>query len=606
MPSPPPLHHPDDGDTPQSFELRSTRHKLSFSGPSSSSSRHILQQTPPSPGISAPDTFLLSSDDDDDDPGDGERLLRHDKPAHTHTPALRPPWWARILFLSPPRRRRPRLNRYRYFRSTRRRCCQAFLFATTTALVLLIFTAIFRPSYTRQQYPAAWAPLESSIRHGGGETPATYWRLPPGEAGTKTTATGRGNPNNERIFIAANIVNAKLIDQEWGWRVMELMDLLGPENVFLSVFENDSGPDTTRALKLLSQRITEHMPAAGQSIVSTTLPFSGVPRVRLPNGETHIKRITYLAEVRNRALLPLIGNIPSLSRWNQTGHPPLPPTPPAIDPMWELLPLLPESDRSRKPALPTSWVPNPHLTSRVLFLNDVVFSPRELMHLLFSTRGGNYSAACGIDYINPFKYYDTFATRDPDGYPLGVPFFPYFATPGPRAQILNTNPEINVSSCWGGVVAFNASVFTRTSPSPIRFRAEKEPYWDASECCLVHADIADPTHTFINPFIRCAYDRSTFDWLPFVRRVERTFSAPHRLVVWALGMPWAGTRRGEVEGAVVEERIWDGVGWMDGKRVVGKGGWCGGGKLLVMNEEYKKGGEGRKWMNLPVPVEKGG
>ncbi|KAF8251335.1 hypothetical protein K440DRAFT_517264, partial [Wilcoxina mikolae CBS 423.85] len=461
----------------------------------------------------------------------------------------------------------------------RRRCCQLIGFLLMAVGALLVFTAIFGPSYTHAQYPESWRKLDESVRKGGGLNPPGYWMHLPGEGGRKkTTATGRGNPNNERIFIAANIVNAELIGKEWGERVMELIDLLGEENVFLSIFENDSGLETRKALGTLSNRIKAHMPKAGQSIISTTLPFSGVPRVKVPGGETYVKRITYLAEVRNRALLPLIGSIPSLTRWNQTSHPPSPPPPPLPLSLWETLPPLPPSDLPLAPAMPTSWVPNPQNVTRILFLNDVIFSPLELLHLLFSTNSGSYAAACAIDYINPFKYYDTFATRDPDGYPLGLPFFPYFATATPLSQILSTSPEVSVRSCWGGVIALNATFFTREK-DPILFRSEPEPYWDSSECCLINADIDQPEKTFINPFVRCAYDRGTFDWLPFVRRIEKTFVIPHRVMSWLLGMPWSGDRRGEKEGE--------------------RGGWCGGRKLLVMNEERRVGERG--WRNVEVP-----
>ena len=41
------------------------------------------------------------------------------------------------------------------------------------------------------------------------------------------------------------------------------------------------------------------------TIVYEDLDLSTLPRITLPNGETRVKRITFLAEVRNRALAPL-------------------------------------------------------------------------------------------------------------------------------------------------------------------------------------------------------------------------------------------------------------------------------------------------------------
>ncbi len=63
------------------------------------------------------------------------------------------------------------------------------------------------------------------------------------------------NPNNEKVFIAANIVDEQLIRGVWGERLLELIDILGENNVFLSIYENDSGADTKAALVDLGQKV---------------------------------------------------------------------------------------------------------------------------------------------------------------------------------------------------------------------------------------------------------------------------------------------------------------------------------------------------------------
>lgn len=97
---------------------------------------------------------------------------------------------------------------------------------------LLFFTAVFNPSYTRGQYPENYRTVTDSVQRGGGRNPVGFWR----DAGstTKTTVDGRGNPRGEKVYIAANIVDAGLVRGAWGDAVLELMDLLGPQNVFLS------------------------------------------------------------------------------------------------------------------------------------------------------------------------------------------------------------------------------------------------------------------------------------------------------------------------------------------------------------------------------------
>jgi hypothetical protein len=148
------------------------------------------------------------------------------------------------------------------------------------------------------------------------------------------------------------------------------------------------------------------------------LDLSTLPRVQLPNGDTRIKRIAFLAEVRNRALAPI----------DKSGI--------AYD--------------------------------RVLYINDVNFYAVEAAQLLLSTNRddstgrANYGAACAVDFINPFKFYDRFAARDMDGYHPGIPFYPWFTDAGTstsRNDVLADSDAVRVRSCWGGMVAFEAKWF---------------------------------------------------------------------------------------------------------------------------------------------------
>jgi hypothetical protein len=86
-------------------------------------------------------------------------------------------------------------------------------------LLLLIITAIFRPSYTN--LPEHYKILERRCK--------------------ESKDPGRGNVNNEKVFIAATLYdyNGLLLGGEWGDAVEELVQLLGPENVHVSVYEND-------------------------------------------------------------------------------------------------------------------------------------------------------------------------------------------------------------------------------------------------------------------------------------------------------------------------------------------------------------------------------
>jgi hypothetical protein len=63
------------------------------------------------------------------------------------------------------------------------------------------------------------------------------------------------NERGEKVFIAANIVDEELIRGEWGQRITELVELLGEDNVYLSVYENDSGEKTKNALQGLKEKV---------------------------------------------------------------------------------------------------------------------------------------------------------------------------------------------------------------------------------------------------------------------------------------------------------------------------------------------------------------
>ncbi|KIW07246.1 uncharacterized protein PV09_02102 [Verruconis gallopava] len=443
------------------------------------------------------------------------------------------------------------------------------------------------------------------------------------------------NLRREKVFIAANIIDEELIRGPWGESVEALVELLGEDNVFLSIYENDSGPGTKAALRDLAAKVK-----CRTSIVSDHIDIDAFPKVQVLPNEQRVKRIAYLAHVRNKAIEPLTRNATGM------------------------------------------------LFDKLLFLNDVIFSPKDAADLLFSTNIGpdgatRYHAACAMDFINPFKYYDTFATRDAEGHGLGVPFFPFFTSAGhgfSRADMLAGTDAVRVKSCWGGMVAFEAKWFvdqrsgllleapdklgsqsstkpdgderTRktttanvpsqqpTRPKQVRFRSLPELMWDASECCLIHADIGElaaknpePWENpqaldhgiYMNPFIRVAYDSRTHSWLEFTRRFERLYPIAQSFVNWLVSRPPYQARRAEVPGTVVWRRGWvfdgpvrDDVNrsrlhshaitdevakfghWEDIRQIASPGGFCGGRQLLLLKPQPWMPGE-RIWYKITPP-----
>ena len=323
-----------------------------------------------------------------------------------------------------------------------------------------------------------------------------------------------------------------------------------------------------------------------------------------------MKRIAYLSEVRNRALRPLD---------------------PDYDPSH---PLSAAEDGFRHA---------PGTYDRILFLNDVYFSPLAALQLLFSTNldpaagRPSYQAACAVDFIGYAMFYDTFVSRDLEGFGMGLMFFPWFTPSGKaesRQDALAGKDAVRVRSCWGGMIALQAAPFQRYPQSHelavrggmdvLRFRYEREIYWESAECCLLLADLtakyppvdaSRDTGIYINPFVRVAYKPVTYSWIPTITRFERIFAILQNIVS-RIGYPEYNARREELVGEEVERKVWvyddeakeagTGVGaFRTVKSIATPGGFCGQKRLFVMldirngtNKDGKK-----NWEKLPVPAD---
>ncbi|KAJ5368912.1 uncharacterized protein N7496_008672 [Penicillium cataractarum] len=430
----------------------------------------------------------------------------------------------------------------------RRRASLYFRVILGGILVLICLTGIFWPSYTHP--PPHYQTLRDRVQ--------------------RSESYGRGNIQNEKIFIAAVLYDPEgvIANGKWGHALLQLIELLGEQNVFLSIYENNSGPDGDDALHAFANQVT-----CNKSIVSEPgLSLGALPRVTIPGGDKRIRRIDYLAEVRNRALQPLQN-----------------------------------SDKTY---------------NKVLYLNDVIFDPVEAVQLLFCTNAdangvAQYRAACAVDFSNAFKFYDTYATRDLEGYGIGLPFYPWFTTAGSaqsRQDVLEGRDSVRVRSCWGGMVAFDARYFQ--GRDSIEFRADSEMFWDASECCIIHADIqsAAPVTeesrnlgSYMNPFIRVAYDGRSHSWLWLTRRFEKLYSLPHNILNHLVGFPRYNPRRTETFGQMLMSPLWvpgDGEGDQGEVRTIereaGNNGFCGRRGLEVLVEDRLPDQDGFEPIRVPT------
>ncbi|KXS21828.1 glycosyltransferase family 69 protein [Gonapodya prolifera JEL478] len=289
---------------------------------------------------------------------------------------------------------------------------------------------------------------------------------------------------NFSVYVAAALRNAETIQRDaWNDAVIGLADYLGPHRLHVSIVEGGSEDGTKESLQYLAKQLEKrrvgHSLYFGESSMEYLASVNDRPeRGRRPPGwiwnermrRFEKRRIPHLADVRNKAMEPLQMMAMEGKRFD-----------------------------------------------RVLWLNDVAFDVEDFVTLL-NTRSGRYAAACAIDFEDVPSYYDSFATRDDLGFETASTYWPWFLSPTSRAAAISLEP-VPVTSCWSGMVAFDAAPFY--GPAPLSFRGVEDTLADfhleASECCLVHTDnpLSRKRGVWLNPNVRVGYS------LPVYKEVRR-------------------------------------------------------------------------------------
>lgn len=461
--------------------------------------------------------------------------------------------------------------------------------------ITLLWAFIVPAVYTRA--PAHYLEFESQLER--------QWRLWNGPNNFQASIH-QGNPQGQKIFIASNIIQHDLIRGQWGQNLRMLLDYLGPENVFVSIYENDSGPGAGKALASLRDQLScNYSITFGDHISVNAMDF---PTVVTPDGDMHVKRMTYLAEIRNRLLRPL--DNPDLNTNQDVNY-----TSVKFD--------------------------------KILFLNDIYYNPVDALHLIFNTNNGEYDIACAVNYFTAVKIYDTFVLRDIDGYEVGSTIWPWFTTKG-SAQSLEAaragSDAIPVKACYNGMAAYKAQEFLNQDVSnttiqpPLRFRAQEDLFWEESECCLLAADYAErvrDARIYLNPYVRVAYTPRTWSRVREVWHLQTMFPSLSWCVT-KLGIGYRDNpRREDVAGSVVNHRVWrfdrEGLNgeirgrrqsyvdelkkegdlsrkWVDIEKVANPGGFCGQKKLFVLvpdfetrNQQVSGEAGGKNWLEIKPP-----
>jgi hypothetical protein len=286
---------------------------------------------------------------------------------------------------------------------------------------------------------------------------------------------------NQKIYIVAQFwTSAGVIQDRWGQALLDLIGVLGKENVFVSIYESGSLDNTKDILRILDNVLADNDVSRSVVLDSTThadevsagpLDDQGNPRPGWIQTTTvgagkEMRRIPYLARLRNTSLKPLL-----------------------------------------------DMRANGQSFDKVLFLNDVVFRPSDVLSLL-ATNQGSFAAACAVDFHYPPAYYDTFALRDSEGLGSVMTSFPYFRSPDSRKAMLEGRAT-KVQSCWNGMIVMDSAPFYEG----LRFRALPDSlaskHLEASECCLVHTDMAAMglagNGIYMNPAVRVGYTVNAYN-----------------------------------------------------------------------------------------------
>ncbi|CAE7069865.1 unnamed protein product [Rhizoctonia solani] len=269
---------------------------------------------------------------------------------------------------------------------------------------------------------------------------------------TRSDAYYSSSLYDKRVFIAINLLQNEELMPTLTRELVALIRVLGPDRVFVSIYENASMDLTVMHLRLLCE----------------VLESLGTPYRVIAQGLMELQqkedghRISRLSALRNAALEPL----------------------------------------------------NPSEFDTVLWLNDVFHCHTDVLELLLQKQQQGAVQACGLDYGPKGLIYDRWVMRTMRGRPFynGSDIVDFFSgditfkvrpnvLPMPEDALdkaaLERGDPFQVFSCWNGVTAFSASVFA--PPTSLRFRTalndpkSKDMYeWDRTPATYDPTQMATP------------------------------------------------------------------------------------------------------------------
>src|ERR1700761_3628870 len=114
---------------------------------------------------------------------------------------------------------------------------------------------------------------------------------------------------NTRVYIASiHWNNEAILRTYWNSAVIKLVKVLGPDNVFVSVYESGSWDDSKGALRDLDQELDKVGVQRNITLSEVThqdeitQPPRGPGWIETPRGRTELRRIPYLSRLRDYTL----------------------------------------------------------------------------------------------------------------------------------------------------------------------------------------------------------------------------------------------------------------------------------------------------------------
>ncbi|KAI0034270.1 cryptococcal mannosyltransferase 1-domain-containing protein [Vararia minispora EC-137] len=270
--------------------------------------------------------------------------------------------------------------------------------------------------------------------------------------------------NSGKLFLAMNLHNNEDVLPTFFQELPHLLQHLGPDHVYVSIYENGSGDRTPQMLNLLSE----------------LLEVLGTPHRVIADGswkqsdKESGNRINFLAAVRNTAMQPLYSG--------EAGE--------ALGGVFD----------------------------EVIWINDVFHCTADILEILYQKRLQGAHQACATDWgvWGDWVIYDRWVLRPMSGRVMyrhdeindwfqggysaeeKIAHLPHLLPEDPddRARIERWFP-LQVFSCWNGATVFDAASFL--PPNNIRFRVShadldangvsKDVTEKASECFLSSVDL---------------------------------------------------------------------------------------------------------------------